>query len=197
MNDSHASEVALSRVVDRTDRPDDWRSLRQAAVVDGDLWRDLAELLELDCELRASAPAMLAPADRVALPVTGSTFARLRHAFLPERRDWFGIAGWLAAVCVLVLWLGDRQPSLVTPAPNDAHEGAPVAAEHATWQVGELPPLLVEAEPRANGGYDVLWVRRTLEQAQVDALYGLAFDEGGQPTPVPMTPSRPRPTREF
>jgi hypothetical protein len=100
-------------------------------------------------------------------------------------------------VCVLVLWLGDRQPSLVTPAPNDAHEGAPVAAEHATWQVGELPPLLVEAEPRANGGYDVLWVRRTLEQAQVDALYGLAFDEGGQPTPVPMTPSRPRPTREF
>jgi hypothetical protein len=168
-------EVLFERVLAQSDDREDWRELEALSVRDGAVWRRLAATLQDGALLRGAFERELAAAARVDLP---------RGAQARGPRPAFGWLGWIAATLVLCLWLGDRLGS---------------AAGQATGLAGgrELPSLLLEARPRADGGYDVVLVRRQLEERHVEQLYDFGFDETGAPAPVPASPARFLPGKEF
>jgi hypothetical protein len=171
-------EVLFERVLAQSDGGEDWRELEALSVRDGAVWQRLAATLQNGALLRGAFERELTAGGRVDLP----------RGAVRVPRSAFGWLGWIAATLVLCLWLGDRLGS-----------AAGQAAGPATGLAGgrELPSLLLEARPRADGGYDVVFVRRQLEERHVEQLYDFGFDETGAPAPVPASPARFLPGKEF
>lgn len=83
---------------------------------------------------------------------------------------------------MLTFHLATRAPS--PSAPPVAAEPAPRAAAAV---VEELPPLMLDSFPAADGGgVDVVYLRRVVERVRVDECYRLAADEHGRPAAVPV-----------
>jgi hypothetical protein len=126
----------ISRIVDREDRPEDWATLDDVLKRDSVGWRDLLFALRDDAEVRHAVGAHLAVADEVALP-SGS--AGVRNGWgMPAV---LAATGWLAAVVLAVLWLGNTlfwgDPMAVEPALA-ADIIDPAAAGGADANVGVL-----------------------------------------------------------
>ena len=205
-------DLPLSRIVDRIDVPEDWRRLRRAASVDETVYAELIDWLEQDAELRAATHRIVAVADQVELQsVPAGTLPHGLRVFL--HGPLFGMTGWLAAALLAVFWLGDQLASDAPPAAPRTTPLELLSADGGLFAAGpsdetvdraalarafpELPPILVRAEPLESGGYDVVWMRRTFEQASVPELFGVAYDEYGEATPVPYQGLAPRITRDF
>lgn len=152
-------ELLLGRILDRCDTAVDWDELAQLGRADDGLWRRLCLGLRDDALVRAAAAQVTAIADRVPL-----ARPRMRRRVVP----WLG---WAAASLFAALWLLRPQ----APPPPDV--------------IGELPRLLVEAQPLPDGRHlRVTSMRRLLEQHVVDRAFAMAPDEVGtlQATPVEL-----------
>ncbi len=125
----------------------------------------------------------VAVADRVALPRAPI--------------DWKGglvrWSGWLAAGVLAAVLMHDRARSgdaspapALEPPPLDASSLATqlVSTGAPSLTVGELSTTMIDSRRSPDGGYDVLFERRTIERAHVAELVELANDELGNPTNV-------------
>ena len=190
MDSPTALELLISKALDGAAAPAEWDALENLAQRDGAAAAELVRGLRAHSGLTTALGLELAGVERVDLP-------RPRGVGAPWLS---GAAGWLAAGLVACLWIAsERGESASPPSPDGAlaeSERAPLevasAAQAAqTLQdaqapdtatapgsqvatageaIGELPLLMVESRPLENGGYEVLYMRRTLERARVDEL---------------------------
>ncbi len=178
----------ISRVVDRCESAADWDALAEIEGERGEVWRELAQALRCEAELRSVMSTELERADRVALPMSSTPAQRFT---LPT---W---SGWLAAAACLALWFASSQaeaeqppaaPALaVVETENAELVEATTPEETDTSIITELPMVVVETKPAANGvGYEVVYLRRVLESRTVDQVLELAPDESGGLRPVPV-----------
>jgi hypothetical protein len=167
MNEPIDPEDALfGRVLDREDDAAVWRELDQRASADPMLWQRLAQQLRDEAWLRSTLAPELARAEQVELPQA------------PRRApaSWFAWGGWFAAAIFATFALTAGGDPPVSPALAGA----------------QLDPIVLEARPASTGeGYEVLLLRRAVERTHVDDVYRLAWDELGQPRPVPVTLAPP------
>jgi hypothetical protein len=182
--DTTHEDLLINRVVDRCESPADWRALELLGQTDPSLWPRLQATLRQDAELRAAVEPALAAADAVDLPRS-----------LPRRRTaaLAGLAGWLCAAAVTLAWLtGVGSP--IVPAPASTSAGVDLADVPDLADanaVGELPPVLLRAQPTEDGtGMRVLQMRRILEESVVKQVFEVDTDESGDARPVPVELSR-------
>ncbi len=188
-------EVLISRVVDRAEDPRDWRELDRLAATSEAVWYELVDALRQDAVVRSAMQPALDAADRVELPV-------MRHELAPapsrERAPFAAWSGWLAAVLIAAFWIGMSLGNGAAPTEAELAGGEPPAGAPADAEVlGELSRVVMQAQPTDDGSaLEVLYIRRVLERAVVDALYQISEDEHGLPVPTPVslaqfdTPSR-------
>jgi len=180
----------ISRVVDRCESAADWDALAELESERGEVWRELAQALRCEAELRSVMATELERADRVALPKTSTP---------PQRFALPTWSGWVAAAACLALWFASTRsepeqppvaPALAAVERDDAEfvaENAPEETEDDAAVITELPMVVVETKPAANGdGYEVVYLRRVLESRTVDQVLELAPDESGGLRPVPV-----------
>ncbi|MEZ5962535.1 MAG: hypothetical protein R3F56_01695 [Planctomycetota bacterium] len=155
---------AIARIVDRAETLDDWTRLRAVALDDGEVWERLALALQDAAGVRSVLAAALDSAECVPLPAAASRRARAS--------TWCAAA---AAAAVLA-WATLRWRSETPPPPPPAS---------ASTTVEELPSLLLETRPTADGrATEVIFLRRTVERAPIESFLGLAYDEYGDPRPA-------------
>lgn len=187
----------ISRVVDRRESASDWEALAQLESKQEPIWRELAQALRCEAELRSVMAVELARADRVSLPPTSKSATRKP---LPT---W---SGWLAAAACLVAWMLSSlsgpaaSHSMESPADNLAQANPEeVAPETENTDSGttptvitELPMVVVDTKVAADGeGFEVVYLRRVLERRRVDQVMELTADESGALHPVPVDHSYP------
>lgn len=202
--DHERQDLLLHRALELEADARDWNELEALAREDPGVWRQLAALLRDQGTLHQAMETRLAVAERVTTVLTDRASGRVAR--------FGGWSGWAAAALVLVTWFLSTRTGLDPadlPARNSARQsdrvgsdgaaaGDPAIARAANERrrVGELPSLMLESSPAADGdGYEVLYVRRTLERIRVDEFHRLAENEYGESMPVPTrwTPSgRPR-----
>jgi len=169
MNDPR-EELLRHRVLEYQALDDDWNELATLARSDSRVWERLAEGLRDEGALKRRLEGVFSRADRVEVP-----------AFVPPRRSpVLLISGWAAALLLGALWLFSQwSPPETTPLAE------PLAAGSLSQTVEELPAMMIETVPAEDGnGYDVLYLRQTLERVRVNGVYQLARDEHGQPAPT-------------
>ncbi len=179
-NDHHLNE--FSRLADQ--HPDAWRSLAMAFHDELHMRRGLSEALDTS---RQAADMEIARA----VQQEASSVATARS---PHR---FGLwAGWsVAAALLLLLLIGLPQRNFHEPSSNTTTSLATYTAEEALDQymrsgtregriITELPTVMVEARPAADGRLEVLYLRQILEREHVSEVFNVSPDELGQPHPV-------------
>jgi hypothetical protein len=172
--DPTREDLLIGRVVDRSERPDDWQELERLFAGDPALRQQLCATLRDDAWLRLAVAGPLAFAERVEAP--------------PRRRltRMSGLVGWLCAAAFALLWLS---PRLSPAAPAAPPPSAPVARDLAatSTQLGELPPLLVRSQPTDDGtALRVVTMRRILEENVVQQVFSVGADEFGGVQQVPV-----------
>jgi len=203
--------LLLSRVVDREDDVADWQSLDALAAADGAVYARLAHLLRDDSGLRAAVGFELSAVEQVVAPVhsrrpwwSGLTAASGWAAALLVAALW---ASGLGSVGSAELGEPGRDvasstglASSATLAPSDATArpaldaaraqpafGRLVPSAQGVEVLGELSPELVSTRPAADGGIEVITVRRVLEREIVHDVYTVGSDELGRSVPIPVT----------
>jgi hypothetical protein len=163
-------------------------------------WERLARVLRDEVQLRAAAAEMVdAPVDME----IDRAIERSREAASGVVFRFGTWGGWAVAACVALAWIAF---SALTPPPvppmNEqpqfalASYTADDALEHYLWTAGqegrivaELPSLMVESRPMADGRLEVYYVRQLLERDEVASVYEITEDEHGQPAAVPVSPA--------
>lgn len=185
--DSEQRDHLISRVVDRCESAADWEALSAFESEHNGVWRELAQALRCEAELRDAMAIQVARADQVSLPPSSKSNTRRP---LPT---W---SGWLAAAACVIAWalssLSDPAAAIATHSPVEkVAQAAPEepatqnTADHSV--ITELPMLVVDTKPAVDGdGYEVIYLRRVLETRRVDQVMQLAVDEGGSLRPVPV-----------
>jgi len=108
--------------------------------------------------------------------------------------------GWAIAATLLLGWgLTSWQAGVIGGSERDrtqlaGNEGAgqgsifgdeqAIPAEYAGLR-DKLQPFIVDMKPAASGGYELVYVRPTLERTTVDRFYRLGQDEAGRPLLLP------------
>lgn len=182
-------DILIARILDGESCHDDLRDLFALAAADASLW-DRFEAARRDRDAFALAvDEALSVADRVAAPVhSPAASAPLRFA---------GWTGWAAAAAIVLAWswfgrlpLPNSGPvgPAVQPASLSADAALAAYIERSTAEnrfIRELPQLLIEARPTADGqGTEVTYMRQFLERAVVNDLFELSTDESGRPGAV-------------
>ena len=103
-----------------------------------------------------------------------------------------------------MLWTNFTPPSRLSPARTEtAEEGtAPVSAAQALAEylrlgqqqgtvLAELPHRVMDTRLAPDGhSVDVVYVRRWVERATIDRVFEIGHDERGNPTSIPVSPTR-------
>ena len=194
MTDSH-EELLMHRALEYQALDDDWSELNGLARTDPSVWRRLADGLRDEGALRRRLDRELSRVDQVELP-----------AVVPGRRSRLVlVSGWAAAFLLAALWLLNgfkREPQQLLPGgPGRSDLGTEVVNHSPSKRgtsnvVDELPAMMIETVPAEDGsGYDVLFLRRTIERIRVNGVFQLARDEYGLPAPA-LTSWSPESTTE-
>ena len=209
-------DMLISRVVDGVAGTGDWSELERLAASDSGVWRDIA-LAQRDQRLlsEAMAPAFAA-ADVTALPDADAIAYKFRPSqeASPQRR-WtrvLAFGGWAAAAAIGLAFAqhAKNQNSAIEQAQqaglasifdnpvsslkdkvsaDEALELYRVRGRQEGRYVMEMPNrVLVESSQRADGQWDVVYIRQLVEKGVVKDLYRVSHDEMGNPTPVPCKP---------
>lgn len=170
-----ATEVLITRVVDRTDRTADWIDLEREVATDSNLRDELWAALREDCALREAVATATNPAEGITAP-TGSN----RTPFPANRIG--PLTGWAAALVIGLAWLALGSPRNSSSETVHADPATKAAA------IRNLPDVMLRAEPSTSGsGFDVYVVRRHVERVHMPELYRLASNEYGDPVPQAMS----------
>lgn len=212
-------DLLISRIVDGAATRADWSAFEEAAAADPVLWRDLACAQREHALLRLEVGAHVERADAVRLPepaAGGSARTAVSRAPLRERASHNPWTGWLvAAVLALAAAMGWLRPEMVNQPhpsvrtagwtvenPEEAMEAYLTLGRQQDRVLGEIPErVLLESRPLDGGNrFEVLYVRRFIERAQVDDIMRFtgARDEAGRPVAVPIKvdqPTQPVPQR--
>jgi len=205
--DIEQRDLLISRVVDRCESAADWDALSELEREHREVWRELAQALRCDAELRSVMASEIARADQVEILPEIST----PELATPVHRlaAW---SGWITAAACLLAWLlsspsvalktispeartdniaqVDEEATPVTITSMEPSE--PVAIEtEASSVITELPMVVVGTKPAENGdGYEVVYLRRVLETRRVDQIVELTADDRGDFRPVPVDNAR-------
>ena len=189
-------ELLISRIVDGEATPADWSEFRAQAEREPSLWRDLAESQRSQEELALEVSAAVSVSGRVDVPVHSEMVRRLSDRF--RLVGMWG--GWAAAACVGLMWANGQTAPRGTG--NEAHllggltpAGALQAyldkGQSSGKVIGEMPEkVLVRASPMTDSGgtsiegYEVVYIRPSLERTVVKDLYRFGADETGEARPV-------------
>jgi hypothetical protein len=168
------AEILMTRLVDREASGAERDRFERLADDDRSLWRDLA-LRQLDMGLLGDHVAQrTAEADKVDLPA-------------PPRR-WVNLgvtlSGWAAVIVLGLVWAlatpgdrvdpGDSLRQVTGPAPGESVSDPMTPEEHLLRYLqrdgilGELDPVLMEAEELPDGRVRLRYVRRIEEYLDID-----------------------------
>jgi hypothetical protein len=165
-------DLLVSRVVEGSASAEDLRELAAAAGADGELWDRVASSLQAEASLRGIADAAASAAERVALPAVERPRSRLAIV---------AAVGWAAAAALALVVALRRTPPIAPPLAPVAERGT-ASGE----RLADLPPVLLEARPSPAGvGFEVVFVRRTIERLVGERLFDVGHDEHGRLAPVP------------
>ena len=206
-------DILIGRVADRTANLDDWNDFEDRATEDADLWRRLGSAMKDDDRLRLAVGPTLDLALETQLPMSGAArTSRFRNVglrvaalFIAAWVGWnFGhrssddstrfpsgsdgdrnrktaSAGTAADTTTSIISASSASTSTATAA-----NVPPVAAGIV---LRELPGVVVEQKPVTGegGGFEVVFIRRTLERRVVREAFRVGRDEVGRPVAVPTS----------
>lgn len=189
----------------------DWTEFRAFAGERCEAWRRLAEDFGAAARLsnsfftaaqRAANVeidfASVAAAEGPRAAAEGKTEPRRGGGGITRWAQHYG--GWAIAATVLLGWgftswqagwMGRSERDRAQLAGNDGAgtgnifgDEQAIPAEYAGLR-DKLQPFIVDMKPAANGGYELVYVRPTLERTTVDRFYRLGQDEAGRPLLLP------------
>lgn len=195
-------DILINRVVDGEATPADWAELDVVAQRDPTIWARLAEAQRAQASLQRAVEDALTVAELVDLPHPSE---RLEQTWNRRVRVW---GGWLVAAVVAIAWVGnfaqiralqrDRAGDVgqisagIGSLPSDQLLEAYMQTGKAEGRVvGEMPMVMLETVPTADGRSQITFVRPVVERVIVDRVYEVGRTDSGQPVPVPAT------SREF
>ncbi len=169
MSNEMETEALIGRVVDCEATADDCARFERMADADGTMWDALARRQLEQAMLASRVAARIAPADDVEAP------ARRRGV---RFGDVLGLSGWAAVIALLAWWAvaagtGPRAPAPRVEPVSEAIEPLTPAAHlrkylEADFVLGELDPVMLEAEPLPGGRTRIRFIRRIEEHAEID-----------------------------
>ncbi len=181
-------DILISRVIDREDTTADWDELDRLPQSEAreDLWHALRQdtaLRQRVGEVLESAhvrPVESGPLESAPVETTPTTRRRRSAA-----STLVSFAGWAAAALIAFAW------GFSAPPERDVPDESAVTTVEPAAVIGELPEMIVRAEPAANGtGFDVFVMRRIVERKYLPELYELELDEYGDPVPARVSPDQ-------
>ncbi|MCB9846128.1 MAG: hypothetical protein H6811_09110 [Phycisphaeraceae bacterium] len=203
-------DLLITRVIDAQATPEDWAAFRALAAADATVWAELAAMQQDHDDLRRAVDRTVAVADGIEAPIE----AHADHAMsrrLASAGKW---GGWIAAAALALAWLtaspsgrragsiagipsGGQEASLLPTSwtPDEALDAYLTAGQQSGRVIGQDPDLVVLDSRKADGGIEVLYVRRIVERAVVD-LYRVSEDEAGNAVRIPVT-SVPKTRRTY
>ena len=192
-------DILATRIVDRTASSDDWIAFEELAQRDGGVWERLHLAMQDDLLLRSVVEHELAAADAIELVGPEAEFPIAR--FLAP-------AGWLAALVMTLLWLGQSPLLQRQSAGQDALEPLPLRGSTISTDSKErekefgdvlehLPSDVLELNPHGDGRVEVVYLRQTIERAIVNGAYGLVEDDLGNRRPLLISPAKLGKPRDF
>lgn len=180
MNDHE--DLLVTRIVDRTATHEDWVAFEDVARVDPTAWDRMHAALQDDVLLRKVLGPAFEIADAIELP---------RIPAPPPLGRFLAPAGWLAALVLALLWIGTSGVGSRPKLPGDSGPQVVEGVRNANFTqkdprdvLEELPPDVLEWQPREDGSVEMVWLRRTVERTVVDTVYRMAEDELGNPRPM-------------
>ncbi|MEM7515820.1 MAG: hypothetical protein AAF368_02700, partial [Planctomycetota bacterium] len=213
-NSRETLDLLLSRLLDRQAKAEDWQTFDAIEEDRPEVAAELVQLLRADSLLGLGLENELATltASSCAPPAESHAPAATELAPREEHRaaaGWTTWSGWLTAAALALALLGTRlgnrdSAGAVETAPT-AQELAGAAATDETTAtessdsgssgsasrvIEELPLVVLETRPADDGeGYEVTVLRQVLESRRVEKMFGVARDEEGRPSPVPIDPA--------
>ncbi len=196
--DDPRDDILINRVVDGEATPADWAELDVASQRDPGIWARLAESQRSHASLQRAVEDALTVAELVDLPHPSE---RLERAWDARVRVW---GGWMVAALVAIAWAGNfaqiramrgaQGEAEVTNNASLACPGAMTSEQllHAYMQsgladgrvVGEMPMVMLESVPTADGKAQITFVRPLIERAVVDQFYEVGQTDAGRFVPV-------------
>jgi hypothetical protein len=202
--DPTSTDILIDRIAANEAGSSDFAAFEGLARAEPAAWEGLARALRDELQMRSALNEALSPAERqddeglasMPLPPRGAT-----------DRGWSvgSWSGWALAAAITLAWVTSfafvpAAPSRPAALARDIDDSPELSAEDALDRylallhgegrlVAELPSLMVESHPRADGELDVYFVRRFLERETVASVYELGTDEHGQVTPVRVSPA--------
>ncbi len=191
MHDSELSreDLLIHRAIDGCVGVGDWAELELLGRRDPAVWKRLAIAMRGELTLRRAGAAI--DAYLPSLPLE-------RHAVGRRAPILIGGLGWAAALVVCFLWLGGPRLGLGNSEHGNPSSSLGAAAAWAQYLeagdadgrfVRELPPVMLEATPSADGDtVEVLFVRRAIERTTVGEIFEINEDDAGRLSsrPVPV-----------
>ncbi len=196
--DDPRDDILINRVVDGEATPADWTELDVVSQRDPSIWARLAESQRSHASLQRAVEDALTAAELVDLPHPSE---RLERAWDSRVRVW---GGWMVAALVAIAWAGNFAQIRAMRAEQgnaDVTNAAGLAGVstlssdqllQAYMQsgiengrvVGEMPMVMLETVPTADGKSQITFVRPLVERAIVDQFYELGQTDAGKFVPV-------------
>ncbi len=192
-------DVLLGRVIEGRASATDWRTLREIASHEPQVWAEIEELESMNTALRLSCNDAAACAECVDIDAESSG-RMVEHASvrLGAARMW---GGWLAAAAVLLAWslgmplAGDEHSAqgafganfVKIDTPDDALRMYVDRGREAGTVIGLVPEThVLETRTLPDGtGIEVIFVRQIVERQQLREMYRMIEDEAGNLVPIP------------
>lgn len=191
-------DILINRVVDGEATPADWTELDVVAERDPAVWARLAEAQRAQASLQRGVEDALTVAELVDLPHPS---VRLERAWNSRLRLW---GGWMVAAVVALAWIGNfaqlrelRHSGSVSGSDLGLSAGVSTLSTDQLLEaymssgkaqgrvVGEMPMVMLETVPTADGKAQITFVRPLVERVVVDQVYEVGQTDAGEAVPVP------------
>jgi len=207
-------DLLITRIADNCASVQDWNAFSAMADGDAGAWKLLARAQRDQAALGLAVNLQLHAAERVELPgpIAARAFgAGERTSHRPVLVGWSRLgsaAGWVAAACLLLAWIGSgnflgppivpgglglaggaggtQAAGLLTVGTSeDAAKAYVELGKRQNIVLGELPQrVVVDSRRGSDGQLEVIYIRQFVERARADSLVRFGIDERGNPVPV-------------
>jgi len=191
-------DILIARAADARATGQEWEELRRLGDADPTVWDRLAEEGRAAALLSRGVQEAIGAADWIDIDTDrAGGGAQMRQRL----RVW---SGWAAAAAVALVWMGSAgwigtgAGSGAPPTEMTAGFLGVTTADEALERyralgaaegrvVSELPTVMLESHAdEETGRVEVLYLRRIVERAEIDAMYTAAENEHGRLEPIPV-----------